>query len=156
MIARETGEVMYEHGMITPVVALVVWSLIMLIWLYATRIPAMSGAKLRPGQATRAQMEALPAWAANPASNYNHLMEQPTLFYALCFALQFLDQANDINIGLAWLYVILRVVHSLVQATVNIIIIRFLIFVTASVVLVMLAVHAAIGVGMIDASFIHH
>jgi hypothetical protein len=144
---------MYEHGMIAPVVALVIWSLIMLIWLYATRIPAMAKAKLKPGQATKAEVEALPV--ANVASNYNHLMEQPTLFYAICFALQFLDQANDINIGLAWLYVAIRVVHSIVQATVNIILIRFSIFMVASIVLIMLTFHAAMAVGMIDASWVH-
>src|SRR5690606_7361624 len=83
MIDRTGRTIMYEHGMITPVVALVVWSLIMLIWLYATRIPAMAKAKLKPGDATKAQMEALPV--ANVANNYNHLMEQPTLFYATCF-----------------------------------------------------------------------
>jgi hypothetical protein len=140
--------------MIAPVVALIAWSLIMLIWLYATRIPAMSKAKIRPGAATKADMEALPA--AKVANNYNHLMEQPTLFYAVCFALQFLGQGeHPINIGLAWLYVAIRIVHSLVQATVNIIVLRFLIFVAASVVLVFLTVHAAIGVGMIDGSWLH-
>lgn len=144
---------MSEHGMITPVVALVIWSLIMLIWLYATRIPAMAKAKVKPGEATKAQMEALPS--ANVANNYNHLMEQPTLFYALCFALELLGQANDINIDLAWLYVVIRIVHSLLQATVNFIPIRFLIFVLGSLVLMALAVHAAIAVGMIDASWMH-
>ncbi len=139
---------MYEHGMIAPVVALIAWSLIMLIWLYATRIPAMAKAKLKPGDATKAQMEALPV--ANVANNYNHLMEQPTLFYAVCFALQFLGQGDEpINIGLAWAYVALRVVHSLVQATVNVIIVRFFIFVLASLALIALTLHAAMGVGFL-------
>jgi hypothetical protein len=140
---------MYEHGMIAPVVALAAWSLVMLIWLYMTRIPAMSGAKIKPGAATKAQMEALPAWANNPANNYNHLMEQPTIFYAISFALHLLDQANDVNIGLAWLYVAIRIVHSLVQATVNIILIRFLIFSVGSIVLAMLAFHALGAVGLV-------
>ncbi len=139
---------MYEHGMIAPVVALIAWSLIMLIWLYATRIPTMAKAKLKPGDATKAQMEALPV--ANVANNYNHLMEQPTLFYAVCFALQFLGQGEEpINIGLAWAYVALRVVHSLVQATVNVIIVRFFIFVLASLALIALTLHAAMGVGFL-------
>ncbi len=143
---------MYEHGMIAPVVALVIWSLVMLVWLYATRIPAMAKAKLKPGEANKAQMEALPS--ANVANNYNHLMEQPTIFYALCFALQLLGQGEQpINIGLAWTYVALRVVHSLVQATVNVIIVRFFIFLLASFVLFALAFHAAIGVGMVEARF---
>ncbi|MCC6788708.1 MAG: MAPEG family protein [Hyphomonadaceae bacterium] len=145
---------MYEHGMITPVVALVIWSLIMLIWLYATRIPAMSKAKVKPGEATKAQMEALPS--ANVANNYNHLMEQPTLFYALAFSLQLLGQGDHpINIGLAWLYVAIRVVHSLVQALGNFIPLRFLIFVLGSLVLMALAFHAAIATGIVDASWLH-
>lgn len=147
---------MYAHGMIAPVVALVIWSLTMLIWLYATRIPAMAKAKVKPGEATKAQMEALPGGAANVANNYNHLMEQPTLFYAICFALQFLGQGDEpINIGLAWLYVVLRVVHSFVQGLGNFIPLRFLIFVVASVVLIMLTVHAAIGVGFVQWDFAH-
>lgn len=143
---------MYEHGLIAPVVALIVWSLIVLVWLYATRIPAMARAKLKPGQATRADIEALPS--AKVADNYNHLMEQPTIFYAVCFALHFLGQGEDpINIGLAWAYVALRVAHSLVQATVNVIVVRFFIFVLASLALMALAVHAALGVGLADGSW---
>ena len=138
---------MSEHGMIAPVVALVIWSLIMLIWLYATRIPAMAKAGIKPQSSSKAEMEALPV--ANVANNYNHLMEQPTLFYAICFALHLLDQANDVNIGLAWAYVALRVAHSLVQATINIIIVRFSIFVIASLTLMAMTFHAAIGLGWV-------
>jgi hypothetical protein len=144
---------MYDHGMLAPVVALVIWTMIMLIWLYATRIPAMQKAKVKPGEATKAQMEALPS--ANVANNYNHLMEQPTLFYVVCFVLHLTDQAYEINIGLAWLYVALRIVHSLIQATVNVILIRWLVFMAASVVLGALVFHAAIAVGMTDMSFFH-
>lgn len=146
---------MYEHGMIAPVVVLAAWSLLMLIWLYLTRIPAMSQAKIRPGQATKAQMDGLPAWARNPSDNYNHLMEQPTIFYAICFALQFLDQTQPINIGLAWAYVAIRIIHSLVQATVNIIIIRFTIFSIGSLVLMALTFHALIAVGAVDVHLPH-
>lgn len=148
---------MYEHGMIAPVVALVIWTMIMLIWLYATRIPAMAKAKVDPEKVKDggAPFDLLPVGPRRVASNYNHLHEQPTLFYAICFALQFMDQAHDINIGLAWLYVALRVVHSLIQATVNIVMIRWLVFMAASIVLGALTVHAAIGVGFMDMSFLH-
>lgn len=141
---------MYDHGMIAPVVALVIWTMIMLIWLYATRIPAMAKAKVNP-EAVKdggAPFDLLPVGPRRVAANYNHLHEQPTLFYAICFALQFLEQANDFNIGLAWLYVALRVLHSLVQATVNIIMIRWLIFMAASVVLGALTLHAALASGL--------
>jgi hypothetical protein len=144
---------MYENGMIAPIVALVAWSLIMLVWLYLTRIPAMSRAKLKPGEATKSQMEALPS--ANVANNYNHLMEQPTLFYAICFALQLMGQTQDINIGLAWAYVAIRVIHSFVQATVNIIIVRFAIFIIGSLVLGALTFHALMAMGAVDVQLPH-
>lgn len=137
---------MYDHGLITPVVALVAWTLVMLVWLYATRIPAMRKAGVKPNDARgKAALDLLPAHARNVAANYNHLMEQPTAFYAICFALQFLDQTQPLNIGLAWTYVTLRIVHSLIQCTVNFVPLRFLIFMVSSVVLAALTVHAAIA-----------
>ena len=146
---------MYEHGLIAPVVALAAWSLIMLVWLYATRIPAMQQAKIKPGDINKpgADLPKLPPWASNVADNYNHLMEQPTIFYATAIALQLLGQTHEINITLAWVYVGLRVLHSLVQAPGNIIMIRFTIFVISSIVLGMLVFHAAIGVGMVNVHF---
>ena len=144
---------MYEHGLITPVVALVIWSLVMWVWMYATRIPAMQKAGIKPNAANKAAMASLPS--AKVSDNYNHLMEQPTLFYAICFALQFLEQTQDINIGLAWAYVALRVVHSLIQATTNFIPLRFLVFSLASLVLVALTFHAAMAVGIVQFNFVH-
>ena len=148
---------MYEHGLLTPVLALAAWSLIMLVWLYATRIPAMLSLGIKPGNISTDPDAAskLPAWARNVADNYNHLMEQPTIFYATCLALQMLGQTWEINITLAWAYVGLRVIHSLVQATVNIILIRFTIFVISSVVLGALIFHGLIGVGIVPMLF-HH
>jgi hypothetical protein len=147
---------MYEHGLLTPVIALAAWSLIMLIWLYATRIPAMQRANIKPGDIKPgAELPALPPWAANVADNYNHLMEQPTIFYAVALALQLLGQTWEINITLAWAYVGLRILHSLLQATLNIIIVRFTIFVISSIVLGILIFHALVGVGLMPFPF-HH
>jgi|CXWL01.1.fsa_nt_gi hypothetical protein len=147
---------MYDHGLIAPVVALVAWSLVMLVWLYATRIPGMRKAGVTPNDPRgKAAMDLLPVGARNVANNYNHLMEQPTLFYAICFALQLLEQTHAINIGLAWTYVVLRIVHSVFQATVNIVPVRFLIFVLSTIVLGMLTFHAAIAVGMVDIHLPH-
>lgn len=134
---------MYDNGMIAPVVGLVIWSLVMLVWLYATRLPAMAKASKKPGEMTRADVEALPS--ASVANNYNHLMEQPTIFYAICFALELLGQATETNIGLAWLYVALRVVHTMLQVA-NQIMFRFLVFVAASIVLAILTASAALQV----------
>jgi hypothetical protein len=131
---------MYEHGLIAPVLALVLWSLVMWIWLYATRIPAMQKAKINPQQAALDRELKLPPQAMWPADNYNHLMEQPTIYYATCLAAQLGGMTDAVNIGLAWLYVVLRVIHSLVQATVNLITLRFMIFTVSTIVLAILAI----------------
>jgi hypothetical protein len=80
------------------------------------------------------------------ADNYNHLMEQPTLFYATALTLALVGQGEGLNLALAWAYVGLRVVHSLIQALINVIILRFAVFMMASSVLVLLAVRAAMAV----------
>jgi hypothetical protein len=131
-----------------PVVALVLWSFVMWAWLYATRIPAIIAAKapMRP-EMTGADLNALlPARVRWKADNYNHLMEQPTLFYAIALVLAFADAGDGLNAWLAWTYVGLRVVHSLVQALTNVILVRFSVFMVASLVLLVLAVRAAMTV----------
>lgn len=129
-----------------PVMALVLWSLVMWAWLYATRIPAIVRLKIaydprRPASEFDAAMPPEVRWKAD---NYNHLMEQPTIFYATALTSAFLGIGTDFNLWLAWAYVLLRVVHSLVQATTNVVMLRFGVFMLSSVVLLILAVHAAI------------
>lgn len=129
--------------MIQPVLVLIAWSMVMLVWLYARRLPelvryAVSESKLYSGEVVRR----LPPQVQWPADNYNNLMEQPTLFYALCLGIYLSGlQSPDLEY-LAWLYVALRVVHSLVQATSNIAVIRFCLFVASSGVLGLLCICA--------------
>jgi hypothetical protein len=133
---------------LAPVVALVLWSFVMWAWLYATRIPAIFKNKIAMDPAmTKAELNAqLPPSVRWKADNYNHLMEQPTLFYAVAFALALAGAGGGLNLTLAWTYVGLRVVHSLVQSTVNVITARFLVFLVGSLVLLALAVRAALVV----------
>jgi hypothetical protein len=131
---------------LAPIVALVAWSLVMQVWLYATRIPAMRAARtpLDPNLPPSELVGALPPQVRWKADNYNHLMEQPTIFYAVALALALMDLGGGLNLILAWAYVVLRIIHSLVQATVNKIVVRFSMFMLASLCLVSLTVHAAI------------
>ncbi len=127
-------------SLLTPMLALICWSLVMLVWLYATRIPAMGKANVNPANAQEpSALDALPLAVRQVGYNYNHLMEQPTIFYALVVYSYLAGQQNGPNLILAWLYVALRIVHSLVQATVNLVLVRFGIFALASVVLAILA-----------------
>lgn len=134
--------------MLGPVIALVLWSFVMWGWLYATRIPAIVKGKLTLAPTTtKAELNAqLPASVRWKADNYNHLMEQPTLFYAAALSLALLGGTDPTNLVLAWAYVALRVAHSLVQALVNIIMLRFALFALASFVLLALAVRAALAI----------
>jgi len=133
---------------LAPVIALVLWSFVMWAWLYATRIPAIIKNKIpMDPQRTTAEFHwQLPANVRWKSDNYNHLMEQPTLFYAVALTLAFLGEGEGLNALLAWIYVGLRIVHSLVQATVNIIIVRFAIFMVASLVLLAMTIRAALVV----------
>ena len=134
-------------AIIGPVVALVAWTLVMQIWMYATRIPALgrAGIKLKGLVGSRrggldGVIEDRVQWKAH---NYDHLLEQPTLFYALAISLALLGGGDAwINVWLAWAYVGLRIVHSLIQATVNVVRWRFLVFTLGSLCLLALTIHA--------------
>jgi hypothetical protein len=133
---------------LAPIVALVAWTLVMQMWMYATRIPALRRKgidlkRMRGGQGRQLDgvIEDQVQWKAH---NYNHLLEQPTLFYAIAIVLA-LQGGGDvwINLALAWAYVGLRILHSLIQATANVVRWRFLAFTLASLCLLSLTVHAA-------------
>ena len=130
---------------LAPVVALALWTFVMWAWLYATRIPASLRLKLDPDPRRPASefKDALPHQARWVADNYNHLLEQPTLFYAVALVIALAGDGAVVDIALAWAYVVLRVVHSLIQATANIIPARFMVFSLASLALLALAVRAA-------------
>ncbi|MBD3729936.1 MAG: MAPEG family protein [Sphingomonadales bacterium] len=131
--------------MLAPAAVLVVWSLVMLTWMAATRLPALakSGAMkdAKPGGRGQDLDGVLPDTLQWKAHNYNHLMEQPTIFYATVVIIALMGAAAA-DIWAAWIYVALRIVHSLYQATVNIVPTRLMIFSASSLALLYLAVRA--------------
>ena len=133
--------------LLAPVIALVVWTVVMWAWMYATRIPAILRLRIKlDGHLPRGeQMATLPARVRWKADNYNHLMEQPTIFYAVALALAIGGMGGGLNTQLAWAYVGLRIVHSLIQVTVNRVLWRFGVFALASLALLALCVHAFMG-----------
>jgi hypothetical protein len=135
-------------ALLGPVVALVAWTLVMLFWLAIVRGVAAkrAGIHLTAKRGGRGQQleGVLPDQANWPAHNYMHLMEQPTIFYAIVFALILMDFDAPINVWLAWGYVAFRVLHSLVQATFNDVSVRFPLFLLSTLCLMSLTVHAAL------------
>ena len=136
---------------LAPVVALVAWTLIVMIWMVIARRRAFAQLGINWGNIPRGSRGKdldgrAPDEAQWPSHNYNHLMEQPTIFYAIALTLALMDFGGGINYYLAWGYVGFRIVHSIVQSTVNIVAIRFPLFALATLCLAGLTVHAAMKV----------
>lgn len=130
-----------------PVVVLAGWTLVMLGWTLVTRLPAMSAKGIRLSRLVGGQGRdadgVLPDRAQWKAHNYNHLLEQPTLFYAVALVLAFIGLGGGLNAAIAWGYVMLRIVHSIVQATFNRVAVRLALFLAATACLIVLTLHAA-------------
>lgn len=133
-----------------PVAVLIAWSLVMLVWMVVVRLPAMKKAGIDINKVVGGKPGALDGVVAEkaqwPAHNYIHLMEQPTLFYAVALLLAINDLGGGMNATIAWGYVALRIAHSLLQATVNIVRYRFLLFALSTLCLFALSLHALIAV----------
>jgi hypothetical protein len=135
---------------LAPAAALVIWTIIMLLWLAGTRLPALSKlgvdlSKAAPGGRGQDIDPNLPPSVAWKSHNYAHLMEQPTIFYATIMILAISGGATDLSVYLAWSYTILRVIHSIWQATVNKVSIRFALFMLSTLCLAILAVQALLA-----------
>jgi hypothetical protein len=124
-----------------PVLALVVWTCVMWFWMYALRLPAFSKYKINPDDARHpgTYSEKLPAHVRSAADNYNHLHEQPVIFYALIFFMALTGGMDPLGQLVAWVYVGLRVVHSFVQIVIGTVSVRFLVFAASSFCLFFLA-----------------
>ena len=131
-----------QAQMLAPAAVLVAWSIVMLFWMAFTHLPAMAkggglkGAK--PGGRGQDLEGVIPDRINWKAHNYAHLMEQPTLFYAAVVIIAIMGP-GALDPVFAWIYVAIRIVHSIWQATVNIVSVRFLLFLLSTLALICLA-----------------
>src|SRR6186997_2252492 len=134
---------------LVPVVALVAWTLLVMLWMLVSRAVefrrlGVTVGKIPPGSRgvdLEGQADPHAQWKSH---NYNHLMEQPTIFYAIALALALMDFGGGINYWLAWGYVGFRILHSLVQSTINVVAIRLTLFTLATLCLIGLTTHAGL------------
>jgi hypothetical protein len=138
-----------DNSILAPAAVLVMWSLIMLLWLAGTRLPALSKAGIDLSKAVGGRgadidpnMPPSVAWKSH---NYAHLMEQPTIFYATVMILAISGGATSLSVSLAWGYVAIRIIHSIWQATINRVIIRSALFFLSTGFLIVLAVQALLA-----------
>ena len=136
---------MEASAILQPVVALGLWTAVMMVWMYATRIPAIGTTEIPDDKMGHpAGMQLLPSEVRRIADNYNHLFEQPTLFYAIALTIAVAGHVDTRAVNLAWAFVAIRIVHSLLQATVNIVMLRFAIFMVSWLVLIAMMVREAL------------
>lgn len=146
-----------QAQMLAPAAILVAWTLIVLLWIVPVRFGAVAKvedkSKLGPKRGARgSDLEGVIPHKANwPAHNHAHLHEQPTLFYAVVVMLAIMG-GSPFDVLLAWIYVGLRIIHSLWQILVNTVPIRFLLFLASSTVLIILAVRAVMATVFADPS----
>ena len=138
-----------DTSILAPAAVLVVWSLLMLFWMAGTRLPAMKKVGIDLGTAVGGRGVDIdpnvPPSVAWKSHNYAHLMEQPTIFYATVMILAIAGAATPLLVSFAWGYTIIRIIHSLWQATINKVNIRFLLFLLSTICLTVLAVHALLA-----------
>lgn len=138
---------MGSNPILAPAATLILWSLVVLGWLVVTRFPAFSNAGITISNAPRGgryvdvekDMPEKVNWVSH---NYTHLMEQPTLFYAAVAILALAGDSSALNLAAAWGYVALRIIHSLWQGLINIIMVRVTLFTLATACLWVLAINA--------------
>jgi hypothetical protein len=137
------GKMMTNETFLAPVLALILWTLLIWVLLYIRRIPAMKAVKIAPDTAKSPDGDwkaKMPLRAEAPAHNYNHLLEQPTIFYALMFYIALTTQMSVWLLYLAWAYVALRVVHSFIQVSTGPVVPRFVVFTLSTLVLMAMVV----------------
>lgn len=142
---------MIGMGILQPAIVLMAWTMVIWALMYATRIPAMSrhpdiDAASKVGGTGKDLDGVLPDKIQWVAHNYNHLHEAPTVFYAVAIILAILGQGDGINAMIGWIYVGVRIIHSLVQVTANRVMVRFALFLVSSIALIALILHAAMTV----------
>lgn len=137
---------MTNSPLLGPIVALVAWTLMMLGWMAASRFQALKKARIDISKSVGGRGQnlegVLPDQVNWKAHNFTHLHEQPTIFYAITLVLAIMEQNHPINVWLAWGYVVFRILHSIVQSTVNKVKFRFPLFALSTLCLLGLTVHA--------------
>ncbi|AKH68365.1 hypothetical protein IMCC21906_00672 [Spongiibacter sp. IMCC21906] len=132
---------------LAPVFLLVIWTILILFWMGSVRLPAIKKARLGPsaGERTAELATQLDRKVQFKADNYNHLLEQPTIFYAMALAFALTGMDSGLNLYLAWFYTASRIVHSLIHCTANIVMLRFSVFMLGTFALLIMAVNGLLA-----------
>ena len=138
---------MRNEQILLPMLGLMVLTAVVWFVLYARRIPAMHrlGKPAQTYTTPGPVVDLLPEEVSYPANNFRNLFELPVLFYGLCLYLYVTATAASADLVAAGLFLVLRVVHSLIHCTVNIVMARFIAYCAGALVLWFMLARAVWG-----------
>ena len=128
---------MDQLTLLTPVLVLVIWTFIIFLIMAFGRVSFMNNPQ--DAADSKDYKNQLPAWVNRTADNYNHLFEQPVAFYAVTLSIALVNSFDSLIVQLAWAYVLIRIIHSLVQLTINIVLVRFFLFASGWLIIAFMA-----------------
>ena len=128
---------MNQLALLTPLLALIIWTFIIFLIMAFGRVSFMNNPQ--DAADSKDYKNQLPAWVNRTADNYNHLFEQPVAFYAVILSIALINNFDSLMVQLAWAYVLIRIIHSLVQLTINIVLVRFFLFASGWLIIAFMA-----------------
>ena len=133
--------VIFKPFLATMILTLVVW-----IYMYFRRLSFifandLDARKMTPGELARVS----PPSVSTPSDNLKNLLELPTVFYAVVLYLFAMHQVDAVYLNLAWGFVALRILHSVVHCSFNFIPLRFVLYVISAVALWCMVVRAVLA-----------
>ena len=134
---------MNQVALLTPVLFLTLWTFIIFLIMAFGRVSSMKNPQ--DAAHTKDIQGTMPAWVERTSDNYNHLFEQPVAFYAVALSIALINNFDSFMVQLAWAFVILRIIHSLVQLTINIVLVRFLLFASGWLIIAYMAYSQLFG-----------
>ena len=128
---------MDQLALLTPVLILIIWTFIIFLIMAFGRVAFMNNPQ--DAAVSKDYKNQLPAWVNRTADNYNHLFEQPVGFYAVTLSIALINSFDSLMVQLAWAYVLIRIIHSFVQLTINIVLVRFFLFASGWLIIAFMA-----------------
>ena len=128
---------MDQLALLTPVLVLIIWTFIIFLIMAFGRVSFMNNPQ--DAADSKDYKNQLPVWVNRTADNYNHLFEQPVAFYAVILSIALINNFDSLMVQLAWAYVLIRIIHSFVQLTINIVLVRFFLFASGWLIIAFMA-----------------
>jgi len=129
-----------------PFIGMLLLTLIVWIFMYVRRVHFISAHRIDPQRFTTPEkaVEIIPEAIHWPAHNLRNLFELPVVFYALCLYLFLTDSVDAAYVISAWLFLVARIIHSVIHCTVNIVKLRFVSYMLGALVLWFMVLRAAL------------